>query len=101
MGFLTEHIKYNAKIEAKLINGIGYIKINDCLYNNELITEFDSIMQVFRNTKSLILDFRETPSGGNSSVAKAILGWFIDKDHFIKNMNIMLKKKVPEVRGAG
>lgn len=93
MGFLTEHIKYNAKIEAKLINGIGYIKINDCLYNNELITEFDSIMQVFRNTKSLILDFRETPSGGNTSVAKAILGWFIDKDHFYQKHEYYAEEK--------
>jgi len=92
-GFLTEHIKYNAKIETKLINGIGYIKINDCLYNNELITEFDSVMQVFRNTISLILDFRETPGGGNTSVAKAILGWFIDKDHFYQKHEYYAEEK--------
>ena len=79
---MLEHIQYPAKIESKLIGNIGYIRINDCLYDNDLIPAFDSVMQSFKNTSALILDLRETPSGGNTSVARAILGWFIDKDHF-------------------
>lgn len=92
-GLLLEHIKYKSKIETKTINGIGYIKINDCLYNNELIPEFDSIMQAFKNAKSLILDFRETPSGGNTTVAKAIIGWFTNKEHFYQKHEYYAEEK--------
>jgi C-terminal processing protease CtpA/Prc len=92
-GLLLEHIKYPAKVESKLIGRIGYIKINDCLYDNELIPAFDSIMQAFKNTESLILDFRETPSGGNTSVAKAIMGWFIDKEHFYQKHEYYAEEK--------
>ena len=81
-GLLLEHVSYSSKVEAKVIGTTGYIVINDCLYDNETIPAFDSVMQLLAGTKSLILDLRETPSGGNTSVAKAILGWFIDKEHF-------------------
>ena len=92
-GMLLEHIKYPNKIESKVIDNIGYIKINDCLYDNELIPLFDSIMQTFKNTKSIILDLRETPSGGNTSVAKAIIGWFIDKEHFYQKHEYYAEEK--------
>ena len=92
-GMLLENINYPAKIESKLIGGIGYIKINDCLYDNELIRAFDSVMQTFKNTTSLILDLRETPSGGNTSVARAILGWFINKEHFYQKHEYYAEEK--------
>jgi C-terminal processing protease CtpA/Prc len=92
-GLGLEHIKYPAKIESKLIGNTGYIKINDCLYDNELIPVFDSVMQTFKNTQSLILDFRETPSGGNTSVAKAIIGWFISKEHFYQKHEYYAEEK--------
>ncbi len=92
-GLGLEHIKYATKIESKLIGATGYIKINDCLYDNELIAAFDSIMKTFKNTQSLILDFRETPSGGNTSVAKAIIGWFINEEHFYQKHEYYAEEK--------
>jgi C-terminal processing protease CtpA/Prc len=92
-GLLLEHINYPAKIESKSIGNIGYIKINDCLYDNELIPAFDNIMQTFKNAKSIILDLRETPSGGNTSVARAIIGWFIDKEHFYQKHEYYAEEK--------
>ncbi|MGE5108077.1 MAG: S41 family peptidase [Sphingobacteriales bacterium] len=92
-GSLLEHIKYPSKIESKLIGNIGYIKINDCLYDNDLIPAFDSVMQAFKNTQSLIIDLRETPSGGNTSVAKAIIGWFINKEHFYQKHEYYAEEK--------
>jgi C-terminal processing protease CtpA/Prc len=92
-GLLLENIKYTNKIDAKIIEGIGYIKINNCLFDNELIPSFDSAMQTMQNTKSLILDLRETPSGGNTTVARAILGWFIDKDHFYQKHELYSEER--------
>lgn len=68
-------------IESKLLdNNIGYIKIENSLGNEYLIAQFDSVLDKYINTKALIIDLRETPSGGNTTIARAILGRFIDKE---------------------
>ncbi|MEQ1553248.1 MAG: S41 family peptidase [Ferruginibacter sp.] len=74
-------IKNTSKlIEYKILaNNIGYIKINNSLGNNMLIFDFDKAIDSLMTTKSIILDLTETPSGGNSTVAKAIMGRFISK----------------------
>jgi carboxyl-terminal processing protease len=79
---LLENIQYPSLVTASITDNIGYIRINNCLYNNDLIPAFDSVMKTMSATKGLILDLRETPSGGNTTVARAILGWFINKDQF-------------------
>ena len=92
-GMLLNNIKYPGKVETKLIGHTGYIKINDCLYDNELIPVFDSIMQTMKNTTSLILDLRQTPSGGNTTVARAMLGWFVNKDHYYQKHEYYAEEK--------
>jgi carboxyl-terminal processing protease len=71
-----------APLESRVINNTGYIRINNTLGENSLIPLFDSVLLSLKNTKSLILDLRETPSGGNTTVARAILGSFIAKEGF-------------------
>ena len=63
-----------------LPSNIGYIKINNSLGNMDLIDAFDSALNSLWNTKGLILDIRETPSGGNTTVARAIMSRFIEKE---------------------
>lgn len=58
----------------------GYIRPNNSLGRNELIARFDSALGALRNTKGLIMDLRETPSGGNSTVARAILSRFVSAE---------------------
>lgn len=90
---LLENINYTTKIESHITNNIGYIKINNCLYDDELIPLFDSIMYTMQHTNALILDLRETPSGGNTSVARAILSWFIKKDHYYQKHELYAEEK--------
>lgn len=92
-GKSIEHIQFDGLLESKITNGIGYIKIHDCLYNNDLIPAFDSVMQLMQNTKGLIIDLRETGSGGNTAVARAILGWFTDKDKFYQKHEYPAEEK--------
>ncbi len=90
--------KANLRMESSIHQNIGYLKINDCLYDNALIAEFDSVMKGMKNTKSLILDLRNTPSGGNTMVAKAILSWFISKDHFYQKHEYTAEEKVVGIK---
>lgn len=68
-------------LESRILSGdTGYIKINNSLGNSHLISEFDLALDSLINTHKLILDLRETPSGGNTIVARAIMGRFTDKE---------------------
>jgi len=67
-------------VEYQILEGnIGYIKINNSLGDNNVIKEFDDTLDKLMNTKSLILDLTETPGGGNTTVARGIMGRFTDK----------------------
>jgi len=61
----------------KLNSYTGYIKINNSLGNNDLINAFDNAVDSFFNTKILVIDLSETPSGGNTTVARSIMGRFL------------------------
>jgi C-terminal processing protease CtpA/Prc len=68
-------------IEHKVIApNLGYIKINNSLGDLDLIKAFDAALDSLWNTKGLIIDLRETPSGGNTTVARAIMSRFIEKE---------------------
>lgn len=68
-------------LDYKILPGnIGYIKLNNSLGNYDLITAFDETLNLLKDTKSLILDLTETPSGGNTTIARAIMGRFIEKE---------------------
>ena len=72
--------KYNTLLSIKIVDSIGIITINNSLGNNFLITEFDKALDSLKNTKGLIIDLRNTVSGGNSYVARGIMSRFIEKD---------------------
>lgn len=79
---LLEH-RYEGSIESKILEGnIGYIRINNRLWDNDLIPLFDSVLKSLQHTKALLLDLRETPGGGNTTVARSIIGSFIRKEGF-------------------
>lgn len=68
-------------LQYEVLDGnIGYIKINNSLGNNNLIKEFDTAIEALMQTKSIILDLTDTPGGGNTTVARGIMGRFTDKE---------------------
>jgi C-terminal processing protease CtpA/Prc len=68
-------------LTTERINGIGYIRIHNSLGDNELIAEFDKSLDSLFDTQGLIIDLRNTVDGGNSYVARGIMGRFIDRRH--------------------
>jgi len=70
-----------ALVNSKTLGGnVGYIKINNSLFNFDLIKDFDAALDSLMATRSLILDLTETPSGGNTTVARAVMGRFIERE---------------------
>lgn len=67
-------------LESRQLGTVGYLRINNSLGNNGLIAAFDSTLDALAGTTGLILDLRDTPSGGNTTVARAIMGRFITQE---------------------
>jgi carboxyl-terminal processing protease len=65
---------------SQIAPGIGYVRFNDSLGDDSTIVAFDRALGDLRDTRSLILDLRDTPSGGNSTVARGILGRFVRRE---------------------
>jgi C-terminal processing protease CtpA/Prc len=65
---------------SKVLNlNTAYIKINNSLGNNNLISAFDNELDSLFQYKNLIIDLTETPNGGNTTVARSIMGRFINQ----------------------
>ncbi|SDR75146.1 carboxyl-terminal processing protease [Polaribacter sp. KT25b] len=74
--------KYNSTLlDYKLLpENIGYIRINNSLGNNNVIKQFPKIVDSLQNSKAIIIDLRNTANGGNTDVAKSIMGKFVKEE---------------------
>jgi C-terminal processing protease CtpA/Prc len=91
---LLERYPFKSYIESKVLAGnIAYIRINNSLGNNDLISLFDSVLSTMNTTRALILDLRETPSGGNTTVVRSIMGRFISKEGFYQKHELPAEEK--------
>ncbi len=55
---------------------VATITFNNSLGDSATIEAFDAMMAQAIDSKRIVLDLTETPSGGNTTVARAIMGWF-------------------------
>lgn len=75
---LVSYSNSSELLAYKIINSsTAYIKFNNSLGNTNVIAEFDKAVDSLFTYHNLIIDLTETPSGGNTTVARAIMGRFI------------------------
>ena len=60
-------------------NDFACLRIENSLGDSDLVAAFDRALDDTQNARVLILDLRNTPSGGNTDVAEPIMGRFIAK----------------------
>ena len=63
-----------ALVAERLAGGAGYVRFNNSLDEVETVRAFDDALEELRDAPALIIDLRDTPSGGNTTVARGILG---------------------------
>ncbi|MDP1831195.1 MAG: S41 family peptidase [Geothrix sp.] len=59
---------------------LGYIRFNNSLGEVDTVRQFDEALDRLKGSKGLILDLRDTPSGGTSLVARGIMGRLVRKE---------------------
>ena len=59
---------------------LGYLRLHNSLGNTDLIAAFDEALTALLPTQGLLLDLRDTPGGGNTTVARAIIGRFATQE---------------------
>ena len=60
-----------------LPQNVGLIRFNNSLGDQKTVAAFDDALEQLRFTDGLILDLRDVPSGGDSSVALGVMGRFV------------------------
>ncbi len=58
------------------------IRLNDSLGQDASIGAFDAAMARARPGQPVLIDLTDTPSGGNTVIARAIMGWFVTRPTF-------------------
>lgn len=74
---LSKILNAGPLLETGRNGDVGIIRINNALGNNDLIPAFDQAMQSLSDSRAMIIDLRNTPSGGNTEVARSIIGHFV------------------------
>ncbi|MEI9996080.1 MAG: S41 family peptidase [Rhizomicrobium sp.] len=64
-------------LTLRRFDAIACIRIENSLGDSALVPAFDRALEQARDARGLILDLRNTPSGGNTDVAEPILGRFV------------------------
>ncbi|MEO7365606.1 MAG: S41 family peptidase, partial [Sphingomicrobium sp.] len=62
-------------------HGATVIRIENSLGNNATIKAFAAALGQSNSSSRLVIDLRNKPSGGNTTVARAILGHFVSREH--------------------
>jgi len=60
-------------------DGRTVIRFNNSIGNQDTIPAFDAAMASIAASAPIVIDLSDTPSGGNTSIARAIMGWFVDR----------------------
>ena len=84
----------------RLASDIGYVRIHDALGDYDTIAAWDAALASLRDTEGLILDLRNTPSGGNTTVARAILGRLVSQEHPYQRHELPAEERHHGVRRA-
>lgn len=58
---------------------VAYVRIHDSLGDQALIAAWDAALVAVRESRGLILDLRDTPSGGNTTIARGLLSRLVSE----------------------
>jgi carboxyl-terminal processing protease len=76
-GEQAQRLRTAAPLSVVQQGKVAIIRFNNSLGNDATIAAFRVAMAQVQASPGLVLDFRNTPSGGNTTVARGIMGYFV------------------------
>lgn len=76
----------------------AHIRFHDSLGRTETIAAFDAALKEARGAPGLIIDLRDTPSGGNSLVARGVLGRFVKAETPYQRHELVEEKRAHGIK---
>lgn len=76
----AQRVKDGPLLSVERQGTLGIIRINNSLGEQALVEQFGHALVSLADTTKLLIDLRNTPSGGNTSVARGMMGHFVDHD---------------------
>jgi len=67
-------------VHSERLGGVGVISFSNSLGRDETVGAFAAALRPLLDTRALVIDLRNTPSGGNSTVARGVLGHFVSRE---------------------
>lgn len=75
----AEPIARQGALSTQRRDDAGVITINDSLGDAALVEAFAQAVNELRNASRIVIDLRDTGSGGNTYAARGVMGWFVDR----------------------
>ncbi|RAK68434.1 peptidase [Hymenobacter edaphi] len=95
---LLEHISYPRRLESRRYGRTGYIRLHNSLGDHALMAPFDSTLDALLDTRALVLDLRDTPSGGTTTVARALLSRFVSREQYYQQHELVAEERAYGVK---
>jgi carboxyl-terminal processing protease len=77
---------------------LGYIRFHNSLGEMDTIRAFDHALDQLKGSQGLILDLRDTPSGGTSLVARGIMGRLVRTDSPYQQHELVAEARATGIR---
>jgi len=77
--FAPRYPQPSSTLSSRAIGTVGHVRIHNALGQQALVQDFDQALSQLQDMRALVIDLRDTPSGGNSTVARGIMGRLVDR----------------------
>jgi carboxyl-terminal processing protease len=94
--FNPDHVHLDAPLTARCIGNVADIRFNNSIGDNATIKAFDDALASLSCRAGLVLDLRDTPSGGTSTVARGVISRLVSSERPYQR-----HERVSEFREAG
>lgn len=79
ISYVPRHAEPASTLSSHVVGGVGVVRIHNSLGQPALVAAFDEALAAMQEVAALVIDLRDTPSGGTSSVARGIMGRLVDR----------------------
>lgn len=81
--------------------GMATVRLGNSLGDQTTIAAFDAAMARLRPGEPVLIDLTDTPSGGNTSVARGIMSWFVTRPTAYQVHSLPAEERERASRGNG